>query len=289
MSILMSCRSYASTEASGVQLTSFLNDQHKPILAERFKTKMCQNYEREGFCPYEARCMFAHGEEDLRTSDMNMADNLVTEEAIKAWQRSKTVAVRLAARKRAKKAAKRETERNAKAAAASVSSCTTDLPRPATPPSAAHIVVPDSDGSATGTPTKMTPATVASVKTPASATVPMSAKNAVVVSPATAPASTKPSIRYRHNPYAAIPLTSAASATSAPSAAVPSENSDAAAAMVCLPPSRADPRATFARSFTSYTAPLLVPQKADVNGPCYCAHCRTAMAHGTALNIVLLA
>jgi hypothetical protein len=58
---------------------------HKPILAERFKTKMCQNYEREGFCPYEARCMFAHGEHELRTKEMNYRDNLVTEEAIKEF------------------------------------------------------------------------------------------------------------------------------------------------------------------------------------------------------------
>jgi hypothetical protein len=58
---------------------------HKPILAERFKTKMCQNYEREGFCPYEARCMFAHGGHELRTKEMNYRDNLVTEEAIREF------------------------------------------------------------------------------------------------------------------------------------------------------------------------------------------------------------
>jgi hypothetical protein len=60
----------------------------KPILAERFKTKMCQNYERTGSCRYEARCMFAHGHTDLRTKDMNLRDNLTSEEAIRVFQRT---------------------------------------------------------------------------------------------------------------------------------------------------------------------------------------------------------
>jgi hypothetical protein len=56
-----------------------------PILAERFKTKMCQNYEKFGACAYEARCMFAHGEADLRTKEMNIKDGLTTDRAIKVW------------------------------------------------------------------------------------------------------------------------------------------------------------------------------------------------------------
>jgi hypothetical protein len=60
----------------------------KAILAERFKTKLCQNYERHGHCPYESRCMFAHGDHDLRTKEMNLVDNLVTEEAIKNYRKS---------------------------------------------------------------------------------------------------------------------------------------------------------------------------------------------------------
>jgi len=57
------------------------------IVAERFKTKLCRNYSRLGACPYEHRCMFAHGELDLRTKDMNIRDGLVTEDAIKFFQR----------------------------------------------------------------------------------------------------------------------------------------------------------------------------------------------------------
>jgi len=57
------------------------------VLAERFKYKMCRNYVTTGACPYEIRCMFAHGEHDLRTMEMNLRDGLITEEAIKAYQR----------------------------------------------------------------------------------------------------------------------------------------------------------------------------------------------------------
>jgi len=57
------------------------------IMAERYKTKMCRNYLATGACPYETRCMFAHGEHELRTPEMNLRDGLITEEAIKAYQR----------------------------------------------------------------------------------------------------------------------------------------------------------------------------------------------------------
>lgn len=59
----------------------------KSILAERYKTRPCRNWTANGFCPYEERCMFAHGEEELRTKEMNYADGLTTEEAIKQHQR----------------------------------------------------------------------------------------------------------------------------------------------------------------------------------------------------------
>lgn len=60
----------------------------RSLLAERYKTKMCRNYLVSGECPYEVRCMFAHGDHELRTTEMNVRDGLVTEEAIKAFQRS---------------------------------------------------------------------------------------------------------------------------------------------------------------------------------------------------------
>jgi hypothetical protein len=62
--------------------------RHKPILAERFKNKMCRTFIETGSCPYEERCMFAHGDADLRTKEMNLADKLTTEEAIRSFQRA---------------------------------------------------------------------------------------------------------------------------------------------------------------------------------------------------------
>lgn len=58
------------------------------VLAERYKTKMCRNYLTTGDCPYEVRCMFAHGDHELRSCEMNLRDGLITEEAIKSFQRA---------------------------------------------------------------------------------------------------------------------------------------------------------------------------------------------------------
>lgn len=59
----------------------------KNILAERYKTKFCRNYLETSTCPYGVRCMFAHGEHELRTKEMNLSDGLVTEDAIRKFQR----------------------------------------------------------------------------------------------------------------------------------------------------------------------------------------------------------
>jgi hypothetical protein len=59
----------------------------KQIIAERFKSKMCRNYMKTGVCPYEHRCMFAHGQHEVRTKAENIADGVTTEEAVKAFQR----------------------------------------------------------------------------------------------------------------------------------------------------------------------------------------------------------
>lgn len=67
---------------------SFTSEQDmKNVLAERYKTKLCRNYLETGKCPYEARCMFAHGGHELRSTQMNLDDGLVTEEAIRMFQR----------------------------------------------------------------------------------------------------------------------------------------------------------------------------------------------------------
>ena len=58
-----------------------------PILAQRFRTKLCNKFATTGSCPYLHRCMFAHGEAELRTAGQNVADGLVSEEAIRAFKR----------------------------------------------------------------------------------------------------------------------------------------------------------------------------------------------------------
>ena len=92
MSAAKTCNAAAAAAAQS-------EEDRKPILATRFKTSMCKNYKTKGSCPYEARCMFAHGDAELRTKKMNLADGLVTEEAIKAFQRAGNVATRTTAKK----------------------------------------------------------------------------------------------------------------------------------------------------------------------------------------------
>jgi hypothetical protein len=57
------------------------------VLAERFRTKKCRNWIDNGSCPYESRCMFAHGDHQLRTTEMNLRDGLTNEEAIRQFKR----------------------------------------------------------------------------------------------------------------------------------------------------------------------------------------------------------
>eukprot|EP00796_Vickermania_ingenoplastis_P005545 gene5545-4000_t len=60
--------------------------ESKPVQADRYKTRLCDKFMATGFCPYEVRCMFAHGESELRTAEDNIRDGLVTEEAIRAFR-----------------------------------------------------------------------------------------------------------------------------------------------------------------------------------------------------------
>lgn len=73
-------------------------EERSNILAERYKTKMCRNYTAAGHCPYESRCMFAHGDHELRTTEMNIRDGLFSEEAIRSFQRAMVLRARQAQR-----------------------------------------------------------------------------------------------------------------------------------------------------------------------------------------------
>jgi hypothetical protein len=58
------------------------------VIAERFRTKLCRNYLQhpDRPCPSEERCMFAHGDHELRTAAQNVADGLMSEEAIRVFK-----------------------------------------------------------------------------------------------------------------------------------------------------------------------------------------------------------
>jgi hypothetical protein len=93
-------------------------DPHCSILAERFKTRSCENFKRHGECSFAHRCMFAHGEEDLRTTEMNLRDDLTTEKAIKTFQSECITTLRGAERRRKRNLKKKAKVRAAKDAAA---------------------------------------------------------------------------------------------------------------------------------------------------------------------------
>ena len=52
------------------------------VVADRYKTRLCRNFTKHGACPYEGLCMFAHGDEELRTHQMNVQQGVTTEEAL---------------------------------------------------------------------------------------------------------------------------------------------------------------------------------------------------------------
>jgi hypothetical protein len=98
--------------------TAVMVDPHRSIIADRFKTRSCENFKRHGECSFAHRCMFAHGEEDLRTTEMNIRGGLTTEEAIKTFQSECITILRGANRRRKRNLKKKTKVRAAKDAAA---------------------------------------------------------------------------------------------------------------------------------------------------------------------------
>lgn len=95
--VLFPTKKAAAEHQRRVTATAIEGEEEKHILADRYKTKMCKNFVAKGECPYEVRCMFAHGEKELRTSADNVRDGLISEEAIKAFQRQQNQSKRRAA------------------------------------------------------------------------------------------------------------------------------------------------------------------------------------------------
>lgn len=75
-------------QGSSVDGTTQFKGAKGTTIAQRFKTCICRNF-AGGFCPYEDRCMFAHGEEELRSIDQNIAEGIVNSEAIMQHRRDR--------------------------------------------------------------------------------------------------------------------------------------------------------------------------------------------------------
>ena len=85
-----------------------VSEDPRKVLADRFKTRPCANYEATGACPYAHRCMFAHGPHEARTAEENVRDGLFTEEAIKSFRRAQRIALRDKALAEAKEAEQKQ-------------------------------------------------------------------------------------------------------------------------------------------------------------------------------------
>jgi hypothetical protein len=50
----------------------FLNEHLKD---KKYKTEMCKNWEKNGFCPYNSKCRFAHGRDELIAKEIESNPN----------------------------------------------------------------------------------------------------------------------------------------------------------------------------------------------------------------------
>ena len=48
---------------------------HSPDLKEKYKTELCRNW-ANGFCPFDDKCAFAHGRQELREKVYSKADEI---------------------------------------------------------------------------------------------------------------------------------------------------------------------------------------------------------------------
>ena len=58
-------KSFKPTDQKSKMVEKFLNIAEKADEANRFKTEMCKNWSETGFCRYNKKCQFAHGEHEL--------------------------------------------------------------------------------------------------------------------------------------------------------------------------------------------------------------------------------
>lgn len=52
----------------------------------KYKTQMCKNYSEMGYCPYRAKCQFAHGQEELNRAGQNVKKAYRTKKCKSFWE-----------------------------------------------------------------------------------------------------------------------------------------------------------------------------------------------------------
>ena len=50
--------------------------QRELVPPQNHKVELCKNFISKGYCPYESRCRFAHGREELRARDADQSSEL---------------------------------------------------------------------------------------------------------------------------------------------------------------------------------------------------------------------
>jgi len=78
----------APLQESSVQDASIIATPTKEAKIDpaRYKTKLCKHWLETGMCPFQGRCIFSHGQEEIRTSEENRAKGLTTESALREVQ-----------------------------------------------------------------------------------------------------------------------------------------------------------------------------------------------------------
>jgi len=94
----MSCMSITVTAAAPHSaLADLCPLERQRLFALRFRTEYCRTFMCTGECRYRDKCMFAHGDSEMRTEAQNEADELVSDKAVRIWIRDKRRAAYAAA------------------------------------------------------------------------------------------------------------------------------------------------------------------------------------------------
>ena len=60
------CKYFLKGECKKAENCEFKHEDN--IRVNKYKTKLCKNYQERGVCQYRDQCSFAHGEKELNTN-----------------------------------------------------------------------------------------------------------------------------------------------------------------------------------------------------------------------------